>query len=53
METGSRNKMVTPATKGAKRKAEKEVYFFPSLGVSVEAESREEAEKLANEKSKS
>lgn len=52
METGKRNKMVTSSTKGAKRKTEPETYFFPSLGVSVEAASREEAEKKAKEKQK-
>ena len=49
METGSKNKMVTGSTKGAKNKAEKHTYHFPSLGISVEAESIEEATKIANQ----
>lgn len=53
MQKGQRNKMMTGSEKGAKQKSPKgelTEYSFPDLGVTVEAHSREEAEKLAKEK---
>ena len=51
MEKGSKNKMVTGKTKNVRNK-DLQTYYFPSLGISVEAESAEEAEKKAKESKK-
>ena len=49
IKTGITAKLESRDSKG---KIKKTTYFFPDLDVSVEAESQEEARKIAEEKSK-